>query len=99
MATNTLQDLSSLPVSEKMSECKASLTKPCVGKLNGKSEDRPLPSSVVLNPSVVETENPEAEIAIVEVEYIESENLNNVDDADSLLQVSFLFCVSVLSLY
>ncbi|KAG2300473.1 hypothetical protein Bca52824_036945 [Brassica carinata] len=87
MATNTLQDLSSLPVTEKMSERKASLTnQPCVGKMNGKSEDRPLPSSLVVNPSLVETEKPEAEKATVEVEYIESENLNNVDDADSVLK-------------
>ncbi|WZZ91270.1 uncharacterized protein LOC106416689 [Brassica napus] len=82
-AANTLQDLSSLPVTEKMSECRASLTKPCVGKMNGKSEDRPLPSSVALNPSLVETEKPEGEKATVEVEYIESENLNDVDDADA----------------
>ncbi|KAJ0243526.1 ARM repeat superfamily protein [Hirschfeldia incana] len=82
MATNTLQDLSSLPVTDKMSECKASLTnKPCVGKTNGKSEDKPLPSALALDPSLVETEK-----ATVEVEYIESENLNNVDDADSVLK-------------
>ncbi|KAF8106241.1 hypothetical protein N665_0145s0054 [Sinapis alba] len=87
MATNTLQDLNSLPVIEKMSECKASLTKSCVGKMNGKSEDKPLPSSLVVNPSLVETEKPEAEKATVEVEYIESENLTNVDDdADSVLK-------------
>ncbi|CAN7068128.1 hypothetical protein IGI04_041433 [Brassica rapa subsp. trilocularis] len=81
-AANTLQDLSSLPVTEKMSECKASLTnKPCVGKFNGKSEDKPLPSSLV-----VETEKPEGEKASVEVEYIESQNLNDVDDADAVLK-------------
>ncbi|CAH8327733.1 unnamed protein product [Eruca vesicaria subsp. sativa] len=80
MASNTLQDLSSLPVT---GECKASLTKPCVGKMNG---DRPLPSSVALDPSLVETEKPEAEKATVEVEYIESEKLNNVDDADAVLK-------------
>ena len=95
MATNTLQDLNSLPVTEKMSECKASLTKPCVGKMNGKSDDRPLPSSVVSNPSLVETEKPEAEKATVEVEYIESQNLNNVDDADAVLKVHLMLCASV----
>ena len=90
-AANTLQDLSSLPVTEKMSECKASLTnKPCVGKFNGKSEDKPLPSSLV-----VETEKPEGEKASVEVEYIESQNLNDVDDADAVLKVHFVRCVSV----
>ncbi|KAJ0260953.1 ARM repeat superfamily protein [Hirschfeldia incana] len=72
-----------------ISECKASLTKPCVGKMNGKSEDRPLPSSVALpptDPSVGDSEKPEAEKATVEVEYIESENLDNVDDADAVLE-------------
>ncbi|CAN6806055.1 unnamed protein product [Brassica oleracea var. botrytis] len=48
-----------------MSECKASLAKPCVGKMNG----------------------PEAEKATVEVEYIESEKLDNVDDADAVLKL------------
>ncbi|CAF2136066.1 unnamed protein product [Brassica napus] len=87
MASNTLKDLNTLPVTEKMSECKPSLTKPCVGKTNGKAEDRPLPSSAaVLDPSVVETEKPEAEKAAVEVEYIESENLDDVDDADAVLK-------------
>ncbi|KAL0784601.1 hypothetical protein Bca101_000846 [Brassica carinata] len=49
----------------QMSECKASLAKPCVGKMNG----------------------PEAEKATVEVEYIESEKLDNVDDADAVLKL------------
>ncbi|CAG7879331.1 unnamed protein product [Brassica rapa] len=84
MASNTLKDLNTLPLTEKMSECKASLAKPCVGKINGKSEDRPLPTSVAL--SVGESEKPEAEKATVEVEYIESENLDNVDDADAVLK-------------
>ena len=76
MATNTVQDLNP--------KCKASLTnKPCVGKMNGKSEDRPLPRSLV-----VETEK-----ATVEVEYIESQNLNNVDDADAVLKVTFYDCI------
>ncbi|KAG2245302.1 hypothetical protein Bca52824_092841 [Brassica carinata] len=86
MASNTLKDLNTLPATEKMSECKASLAKPCVGKTNGKSEDRPLPSSAALDPSAVETEKPEAEKVTVEVEYIESENLDNVDDADAVLK-------------
>lgn len=68
-----------------MSECKPILAKPCVGKMNG-----PLPSSVALPPSVGESEKPEAEkAATVEVEYIESENLDNVDDADAVLKVFF----------
>ncbi|KAF8083240.1 hypothetical protein N665_0787s0022 [Sinapis alba] len=81
MASNTLKDLNTLPATEKMSECKASLAKPpCVAKINGKSEDTPLPA---LDPSaVVETEK-----ATVEVEYIESENLDNVDDADAVLKM------------
>ncbi|CAE6101840.1 unnamed protein product [Arabidopsis arenosa] len=90
MASNTLKDMNSLHVTEKISDCKASLTKPCVGKMNGKSEDKPLPNSASLDSSdpkvVVEAEKPEPEKAIVEVEYIESENLDNVDDADAVLK-------------
>lgn len=91
MASNTLKDMNSLHVTEKIIDCKASLTKPCVvGKMNGKSEDRPLPNSASLDPtdpSVLVIEKPEPEKAIVEVEYIESENLDNVDDADEVLKV------------
>ncbi|XP_010492299.1 PREDICTED: crescerin-1-like [Camelina sativa] len=89
MASNTLKDMNSLHVTEKISDCKASLAKPCVGKMNGKSDDRPLPNPASLDstgPKVVEAEKPEPEIAIVEVEYIESENLDNVDDADAVLK-------------
>ncbi|CAN8256288.1 unnamed protein product [Cochlearia groenlandica] len=88
MASDTLNDMNSLLITEKRSECKASLTKSCVGKMNGKSEDRPLPNSasLVSDPNVVDAEKPEADKAIVEVEYIESENLDNVDDADSVLK-------------
>ena len=77
-----------------MSECKASLAKPCVGKMNG-----PLPSSVALNPT--DPSVGESEKATVEVEYIESENLDNVDDAHSVLKVFFScllhLCVMVSS--
>ncbi|CAA7031372.1 unnamed protein product [Microthlaspi erraticum] len=90
MASNTLKDMNSLPVIEKISDCKPSLTKPSAGKMNGKSDDRPLPKPGALSPSdhlsVVETEKPDAEIAVVEVEYIESEKLDNVDDADAVLK-------------
>lgn len=72
-----------------MSEYKASLTNtPCVGKMNGKSEDNPLPSSLALV-----TEKPEGEKATVEVEYIESQNLNDVEDADAVLKVTFYDCI------
>ncbi|KAG7555289.1 Armadillo-type fold [Arabidopsis suecica] len=89
MASNTLKDMNSLHVTEKISDCKASLTKPCVGKMNGKSEDKPLPNSASLDssdPKVAEAEKPEPEKAVVEVEYIDSENLDNVDDADAVLK-------------
>ena len=94
MASNTLKDLNSLPLTEKMSDCKASLAKPCVGKMNGPL----LPSSVALPPSVGESEKPEAEKATVEVEYIESENFDNVDDADAVLKVFFfpVCCLCVM---
>lgn len=103
MASNTLKDMNSLHVTEKISDCKASLTKPCVGKMNGKSEDRPLPNPASLDssdPKVVEAEKPEPEKAIVEVEYIESENLDNVDDANAILEVIFFclyFCIVATS--
>ncbi|VVB14518.1 unnamed protein product [Arabis nemorensis] len=78
-----------MQVTDKISDCKASLTKVCVGKMNGKSEDRPLPNPASLDPSdpsIVETEKPEAEKATVEVEYVDSENLDNVDDVDAVLK-------------
>ena len=60
----------------------------CCLYMNGKSEDKPLPSSLV-----VETEKPEGEKATVEVEYIESENLNDVEDAVAVLKVTFYDCI------
>lgn len=99
MASNTLKDMNTLHVTEKFGDCKASLTKPCVGKMNGKSEDRLLPNAAsrdTSDPCVVLSEKPEPEIAVVEVEYIESDNLDNVDDADAVLKVYFFFLFVLL---
>ncbi|CAN8236399.1 unnamed protein product [Cochlearia groenlandica] len=85
MTTNTLKDMNSLPVTEKISDCKANLAKPFVGKMNGKSEDKPLPNYTSSDPIVVEIEKPDSDKATVEVEYIESEDLDNVNDADEVL--------------
>ncbi|VVA96070.1 unnamed protein product [Arabis nemorensis] len=90
MAAKALIDLKNLHVSERNLDCKAGLTKPCVGKMNGKAEDRPPQQSVSLDhnhPNAVEIEKPEAERGVViEIEYIESEDLNNITDVDAALK-------------
>ena len=61
----------------------------CCGlSMNGKSEDKPFSSSLV-----AEIEKPVREKATVEVEYIESENLNDVEDAVAVLKVTFYDCI------
>lgn len=91
MAAKAFIDLKNLPVTGRNVDCKAGLTKPCVGKMNGKAEDRPPQNSVSLDhnhPNGAEIEKPEAERGvIIEIEYIESKDLNNVTDVDAVLKV------------
>lgn len=82
MAAKALQNL---PVSDRNIDCKAVLTKPCVAKMNGKTSPQ---ISVTLDHNGVEVEKPEAERVIVEIEYIESKDLDNVAEVDAVLKVS-----------
>ncbi|RVW46550.1 hypothetical protein CK203_067259 [Vitis vinifera] len=91
MSGKALRDLNMLPGLERKNEnsSKGSLTKPCVENSNENSEEwkRKNSSSLVSTPNNGdETIKPEVEIANTEVEYIESENLNDLDDVDMSLK-------------
>jgi len=91
MAAKALKDLKNLPVSERNIDYK---TKLLVGKMNGTAEDKPPQNSVPFDhnhPKGDEIEKPEAERVIVEIEYIESKDLNNVTQVDAVLKVSIVF--------
>ncbi|AAF24615.1 unknown protein [Arabidopsis thaliana] len=86
MAAKALKDLKNLPVSERNIDYK---TKLLVGKMNGTAEDKPPQNSVPFDhnhPKGDEIEKPEAERVIVEIEYIESKDLNNVTQVDAVLK-------------
>lgn len=92
MSGKALRDLNMLPGLERKNEnsSKGSLTKPCVENSNENSEEwkRKNSSPLVSTPNNGdETIKPEVEIANTEVEYIESENLNDLDDVDMSLKV------------
>lgn len=81
-----------LPGSERKSEnsSKGGLTKHCVENSNENSEEwkRKNSSTLVSTPTNGdETVKPGVEIANSEVEYIESENLKDLDDVDMSLKV------------
>lgn len=85
MSENALRDLNSIPGSERRNEnsSKASIAKPVVSNTNGNHEEGPKKNSV--NGS--EVVNSGAEVGSSEVEYIDSENLNDVEDVDMILKV------------
>lgn len=92
MSGKALRDLNMLPGSERKSEnsSKGSLTKPCVDNSNENSEEwkRKNSSSLVSTPSNGDdTIKPGVEVANPEVEYIESENLSDLDNVDMSLKV------------
>ncbi|KAK6920726.1 LOW QUALITY PROTEIN: CLASP N-terminal domain [Dillenia turbinata] len=91
MSGKALRDLNALPLSETESESlnKSVLIKPVVDNSNGDPEKVPARNSTLVASSVAK----EAEVAptvtdvgSTEVEYIESENLNDVDDKEKVLQ-------------
>lgn len=85
MSETALRDLNTLPASDRKNESssKGSFTKPYVGSAN-ENVDVSLVSTHI-NGS--ETVNAVAETGNSEVEYIESENLNDVEDVDASLKV------------
>ena len=89
MLGNALRDLNTLPRSERKNGCsnKGNFTKPCNGNTieNVEEHQKKNPASVHL--SGAETVNAGAEVANLEVEYIESENLSDLEDVDTCLKV------------
>lgn len=95
MSENALRDLNTIPGSEKKNESssKGSFTKPYIGTATENLEEFQKKNSVSLvSPPMngIETATTVLETGIPEVEYIESENLNDLEDVDTSLKVLFL---------
>lgn len=93
MSEKALRDLNMIPGSERKNESssKGNITKPLVGNTNENLEEWQKKNSVSMVSSAVnggEIPNPGVETGNFEVEYIESENLNDLEDVDSSLKVS-----------
>lgn len=84
MSEKALKDLNAIPGSERRNEnsSKGNIAKSVVSNTNGNIEEGQKKNSV----NGGETVNSGAEIANSEVEYIESENLNDVEDVDTSLK-------------
>lgn len=99
MSETALRDLNTLTSSDRRNETssKGSFTKPFVGSAN-ENVDVSLVSTHV-NGS--ETVNASVEISNSEIEYIESVNLSDVHDLDTILKVRefiFIYCSLVSDL-
>ncbi|KAG6659461.1 hypothetical protein I3843_03G033400 [Carya illinoinensis] len=91
MSEKALRDLNTIPGSEKKNESssKGSFIKPFVGNMDENVEECLKKNSVSLvSPQMNgnETANPEVDTGNSEVEYIESENLNDLEDVDASLE-------------
>lgn len=99
MSEKALRDLNTIPGSEKKNESlsKGSFIKPFVGNMDENVEEcQKKNSASLVSPQVNgnETANPEVDnTGNSEVEYIESENLNDLEDVDTSLEVSLPFLV------
>lgn len=91
MSGNALRDLNTLPTSERKndSSSKGNFTKTCNGNTieNVEELQKKNLSPVCLNGG--ETVNAGVEVANLEVEYIESENLSDLEDVNTCLEVKF----------
>ncbi|XVF16446.1 hypothetical protein REPUB_Repub10bG0031400 [Reevesia pubescens] len=89
MSGNALRDLNTLPTSERKndSSSKGNFTKPYNGNTNENVEEqqKKSPASVLINGG--ETLNAGVEVANLEVEYVESENLTDIEDVDTCLKM------------
>ncbi|KAJ4729189.1 ARM repeat superfamily protein [Melia azedarach] len=85
MSETALRDLNTLPASDRKNESssKGSFTKPYVGSANENVDVSLVSTHINGN----ETVNAVAETGNSEVEYIESENLNDVEDVDASLKM------------
>ncbi|CAK8533714.1 unnamed protein product [Lathyrus sativus] len=94
MSKTALKDLNTIPVTERKSEGsgKTCLTKPPVDNANEnieeyqKKKNGPALVSPHVNGNQAVPVDSVVEIGIVEIEYIESENLNDVEDIDTCLK-------------
>ncbi|XP_039047381.1 uncharacterized protein LOC120187848 isoform X2 [Hibiscus syriacus] len=88
MSGNALRDLNTLPAPERKndSSSKGSFTKPCNGNTIENVEAQQMKSLASVQINGGETVNVGAEVANSEVEYIESENLSDVEDVDTCLK-------------
>ncbi|XWS40759.1 hypothetical protein CRYUN_Cryun17cG0023200 [Craigia yunnanensis] len=88
MSGNALRDLNTLSMTERKndSSSKGNFTKPCNGNTieNIEEQQEKSPASVLINGG--ETVNAGVEVANSEVEYIESENLSDLEDVDTCLE-------------
>lgn len=92
MSDIALRDLNIQPGSERKNESssKGSLTKPCIENTNGNLEESQGNKSDCLIPTLIngdETVKSEVEVGNAEVEYIDSENLTDIEDVDVILKV------------
>lgn len=102
MSEKALRDLNTILGTERKNEdsSKACLTKPSVDNADENIEERQkkkTPSSLVspaVNGNMTVTVNSGAEVVNAEVEYIESENLNDLEDIDTCLKVFFIHLLS-----
>lgn len=98
MSEKALRDLNTILGTERKNEdsSKACLSKPSVDNAVEnieewqKKNNSPSLVSPAVNGNLAVTANSGAEVVNPEVEYIESENLNDVDDIDTCLKVFFL---------
>ncbi|KAL5582544.1 hypothetical protein UlMin_014986 [Ulmus minor] len=91
MSEKALRDLNTIPGSERKNEnsSKGSIAKPLVGNTNGNLEEgQKKNSSSLVSPPVNggEIVNSGAETGNTEVEYIDSEKLNDLEDVDTILK-------------
>ena len=97
MSESALRDLNTIPVTERKSESssKASLTKPSIDNANENIEEwqKKKNCSTLVSPPANGNQavnvNSGIEIGSAEVEYIESENLSDLEDIDTCLKVLF----------
>ncbi|GKV07675.1 hypothetical protein SLEP1_g19421 [Rubroshorea leprosula] len=88
MSSNALRDLNSVPASERKNDdsSKGCFTKPCNGNMNENVEEKHNKNSPLINVNGNETVNADVVVANSEVEYIESENLSDLEDIDTCLK-------------
>lgn len=104
MSEKALRDLNMIPGSEKKNESssKGNITKPLVGNTNENLEEWKNKNSMSMVATAVnggEIQNAGAETGNFEVEYIESQNLDDLEDVDSSLKVLVQdFCISAFNL-